>query len=528
MKPTHELIKDIRFSAAILLALYIAAYWIPLTTIVNTWMKNDDYSYGFLVPFISAYLLWDMRGRFTGVQIKSSWAVFPILVFFVLLSIYGILGSSGNISMPSMPLLIICFTAFYFGINITLKAILPLGFLIFMVPIPSVIERTIGVFLKSISSKLGGEIIKLFNISVNVSGNIIDLGVTQLQVVDACSGLRYLFPLFALGIIYAYFFERATWKRIFCVLATIPIAIMTNALRIGVTGILTDQYGPSVAQGFFHGFSGWVLFMVAFFFLFLIGCILAKLPPKLDKRKKSPLPRPDSNFQNLMEGPGINASFITSVILLVIVSGLSLSTKALPAMNLKGGIKSFPLAFSDWTGQASFVDQEMIDKSGAEDAFNGSYRNIKGDAISLYIGYRATAFLANENFFHSPTVCLPSSGWETLSTSTRVITNVPFWGQLKVTRMIVSNLGDRLLVYFWFQTKNKSSYDKNINRLDLALHAIRRDNTYDLFIRMITQIHPNEPIEASEQRMDAFVRDMTIAMQRYIRENQIINSVNVK
>jgi EpsI family protein len=202
--------------------------------------------------------------------------------------------------------------------------------------------------------------------------------------------------------------------------------------------------------------------------------------------------------------------------------------KALLVMNLKGGIKSFPLAFSDWTGQASFVDQEMIDKSGAEDAFNGSYRNIKGDAISLYIGYRATAFLANENFFHSPTVCLPSSGWETLSTSTRVITNVPFWGQLKVTRMIVSNLGDRLLVYFWFQTKNKSSYDKNINRLDLALHAIRRDNTYDLFIRMITQIHPNEPIEASEQRMDAFVRDMTIAMQRYIRENQIINSVNVK
>ena len=106
---------------------------------------------------------------------------------------------------------------------------------------------------------------------MHVSGNVIDIGVTQLQVVDACSGLRYLFPLIALGMVYVYFFERVLWKRVFCVAATIPIAVLTNGLRIGVTGIMTKFLGAKAAEGFFHGFSGWLLFLASFACLFIVG-----------------------------------------------------------------------------------------------------------------------------------------------------------------------------------------------------------------------------------------------------------------
>jgi exosortase D (VPLPA-CTERM-specific) len=523
-----DFIKGTWFKVSLLLVLFIAAYWVPLSSLVNTWMKNEDYSYGFLIPVVSLYLIWDMRARLKDVEFRSSWAVFPVLISLVLLSIYGILGSSGNISMPAVPLLIICFTAFCFGLDITRRLILPLGFLIFMVPIPPILERTIGIYLKSLSSKLGGEVIQFFNISVNVSGNIIDLGVTQLQVVDACNGLRYVFPLLAIGVIYAYLFERVTWKRIFCVLITIPIAILTNALRIGITGILTNYYGPGVAEGFFHDFSGWVLFMVSSCLLFLIGRILAWLPPKGSKVEQTTVSCGEKSTNQAIGVPYIDGAFITSMIILILVAGLSFSTKALPPIKLTGGIASFPLMFSNWSGQATLVDPEIIDKSGAEEAFNGNYQNSAGDDVSLYIGYRGTAFLANENFFHSPTVCLPSSGWETIETSTHEIQGVPFFGRLKVTKMIVAHMDSKMVVYFWFQTKNKATYDKNINRFDLALHAIRRDNTHDLFIRTITPIRLGESIRVNEQRMDVFVTDMMSALLTFIKEHQIVNSALVK
>ena len=126
----------------------------------------------------------------------------------------ALLGSSGNISMPSIPILIVLFAAFCFGWKALKEFIVPLGFLIFMIPVPAILERYLGLFLKNVSSRMGGAIIDMLNIPVHVSGNMIDLGVTQLQVVDACSGMRYIFALLALGVVYAYFFEKAAWKRV--------------------------------------------------------------------------------------------------------------------------------------------------------------------------------------------------------------------------------------------------------------------------------------------------------------------------
>ncbi len=520
MQELRIVISKAWFKAVTLLLLFVLAYWVPLRTVVNIWLNDEDYSYGFFIPLMSAYLLWEKRRELKTYALSTSWGVLPLVVIFVLVSLYGILGSSGNISMPSLPVLLILFTAFVFGIATAKRLILPLGLLFFMIPVPAIFERTIGMFLKSVSTKVGGAIIGLLDIPVHISGNIIDLGTSQLQVVDACSGLRYVFPLLALGIVYAYFFQRVVWKRIFCVIATLPIAVATNTLRIGITGVMTERYGSDAAEGFFHGFSGWALFMVAFAFLFVIGRILRFLPPKADSTGQSNYEYRDSLYLPITQGGPAGSALIVTVVLLIIVGTLSFSTKALPAIKIRNTITSFPTQFSGWQGRAEPIDPEEVIQSGAEEALSSQYRNTDHGTVWLYIGYRSTAFLANENFFHSPTVCLPSSGWKTVSTSTHIIRDIPPFGRVPVTEMITEDAGSRQLVYFWFQTKDRVTEDKNINRFHLALHAIKRDNTHDLFIRPITAIGDHEAIEKARERLDGFVRDMMPTLLTFLKDNQ--------
>jgi exosortase D (VPLPA-CTERM-specific) len=522
MKAKENIFQNLLFQVIALSILFAVAYWIPLKGIVNTWMTNDDYSYGFLIPVITGYLLWEKRYLIREYISKSSWSILPLLIFFVLLSIYGILGSSGYISRPAIPILIILLVAFCFGIELAKKLILPLGFLVFMVPLPSVVDRTFGVFLKKISSELGGLIIRMWGFSVHVSGNVIDLGATQLQVVDACSGLRFVFPLLALGVLCAYFFERVAWKRIVLVLSTIPIAIFTNVLRIGITGILTNIYGTKVADGFFHGFSGWAIFMVAFAFIFLLGRVLQIFPSKKPLKLKDFGNNPAPETGNPAPKVGGTGAFVVSIFLLIVVGGLSWNTKSFPPIEIRGGIESFPLKFDNWSGRMQLVDPEIIIASGAEEAFQALYKNNENNPVSLYMGYRKTAFLENENFFHSPTVCLPASGWKNRETATHTIPDVPFFNEVKVTKMVIEGFGGRQLVYFWFQTKSKTTHDKNINRFHLALHAIKRDNTHDLFIQTLTPLKSSETIEDAQARLDKFVREMMQPLIVFLAERQIV------
>ncbi len=517
MRPNAWHSRPVLPKATLLLLLFIAAYWTPLRGTAGVWFTNGDYSYGPFIPLISAYFIWEKRRQLQHVDIRGYWPALPLLLICVSLSLYGILGSSGNISRPAIPIAIILFTAFCFGKEVTRELFFPLIFLIFMVPPPAFLERTLGLHLKSVSSKLGGGLIKLCDIPVHVNGNTIDLGVTQLEVIDACNGIRYLFPLMAIGCVYVAFFEKAMWKKVVCVLATIPIAVFINGFRIGLTGLLMNHFGISVAEGFAHDFAGWAVFLASFILLFLLSRILALFPPKKDQpAPPNAQPPPEATRGSVTD---INQPFQVSVLVLLTMGALNWSTTALPPMNLRGGIASAPLEFAGWHGFPTPLDPETIEKSGAEESFLANYHNGRNETASLYIGYRSTAFLENENFFHSPTACLPSSGWNTITASTREITAVPAIGNLTVTAMVVENMGATLIVYYWFQTKNRSTADKDINRLHLTLHALKRDNTYDLFIRPIMHVMPGERIDDAKKRMDQFVREMTAALVPFLKKN---------
>lgn len=210
---------------------------------------------------------------------------------------------------------------------------------------------------------------------------------------------------------------------------------------------------------------------------------------------------------------------ITSI-LLISIGILGFTTSALPNIKIKGGISSFPLMLKDWNGKMDVIDPKIITESGAEEAFGATY--VKGDeqVISLYMGYRGSPFNETENFFHSPTVCLPSSGWTTLSSDYHLIKDIPGFGVIKVRRMIIEKMGQKQMAYFWFQTKSRTSYNVNVNRFHLAMHAIKRDNTHDLFIRPIMPLRDGEKMEDAEKRMDQFVREMMAVLLEFLQERQ--------
>jgi exosortase D (VPLPA-CTERM-specific) len=482
------------------------------------WISDPDYSFALVIPFVSAYIIWKKRKIIAAMPVKPSWRGGIFVFLFLIVSIYGILGSSPSVVRCALPLMILSITLFCYGWQRFTVLLYPFSLLLFMIPLPTLLQTKIGVPLKYLSTKLGEIMLRAVGVSVYVEGNIIDLGVTQLQVVDACSGLRYILPLLGLGVIFVYFFEKTRWKKILLVLITIPISILANGLRIGITGYLAQHYGLKAAEGFFHGFSGWLIFVFAIVLL-ISAYMLLRWAARSDSVGQFNRPLPNSALR--IKASESNKIPVAITCIALLVGGLlNFTTAALPPVSIQNGFSAFPLILKNWHGRMETMDARIIELSGAEEAFNATYLSPDGEIVSLYMGYRSSPFTESENFFHSPNVCLPSLGWKTLESENRIITEVPAFGEIKVRKMLIEKMGLRQLVYYWFQTKKHVSADVNINRFHLTLHALFKDNTHDLFIRPISPLQPTESVTDAEKRLDRFVRILMADLLDFLQKSQ--------
>lgn len=514
--------KLVKLKAAFLFFLFIAAYWIPLSTTVKIWNEDPDYSYGFLIPICSLYFLWENRQSLSDVfdRRKTFWPALPLLLFSVLLSVYGILGSSGSIAKPITPIVLMMLALYFFGVYSFKKLFMPLAFLMFMIPLPYVVQNNLAMSLKKISSLIGGELIRLFNIPVFISGNIIDIGGQQLHVVDACNGIRYLIPLLALSVAYGYLFEKS-WKRILaCAFISIPFSVFANGIRIGITGILVNFFGPSMAEGTLHDAIGWGIFVLILPLVYYSSFLIFKFIPffriKPQNEKIESIVSPEDT-------KGVfDAGFIVSAILLIAVLIFSLNAKSIPHYKLNKSFNEFSLQSYGWHSSFDPVEDDIVTKSASQDYYNGKFfKDGSSKTISLFLGYMFNPFLDNANFFHSPSVCMPGSGWKIVQNEKRIVSGVPVFNEVPVSEMIVENMGDKLLVYYWFQTIDKVTHDKQLNRMHLSMHAIKGESTYDLFLRPITEIGKDESIEEARKRLDAYVIDLIGGVNDFIKINKM-------
>jgi exosortase len=262
---------------AILILLLGWLYYSILSSLVVQWWRDPNFSHGFFVPAFSAFLLWDKRNLLANLRRSPSWWGLPIVIVSLAVVVIGVLGAELFLSRVSFILLLAGLIIFFLGWNHFRELLFPWAFLFLMVPIPTIIFNQITFPLQLLASWVSSIVLPLAGVPVLREGNVINLPAMPLEVAEACSGIRSLMSLATLAIIYGSLMERRTSIRVVLALASIPIAVAANSLRIVGTGLLVQYWDPDKAEGFFHAFSGWLIFVVSLLMLFLLHRLLLRL-----------------------------------------------------------------------------------------------------------------------------------------------------------------------------------------------------------------------------------------------------------
>jgi exosortase len=285
----------------------IFTYALVLAKLGHQWWTDENYSHGLLIPFIIAYILWTQRDRLLRTPVRPSPLWGGLTVVLALLALWaGTAGAELFMQRISFVLILAGTVIYFWGFHILRLLLVPLALLLLAIPIPSIIFNQVAFPLQLFASRCAVWSMSLFDIPVLRQGNVIELlplgarETKKLEVVEACSGIRSLMTLVTLAVVFAYFthsrpddpgngpsnrwWTRLTtygfWRSSIIVLSAVPIAILTNALRVSGTGVLAHYYGTEIADGFFHSFSGWVIYIVAFVMLLAVGWLLDRVKKK--------------------------------------------------------------------------------------------------------------------------------------------------------------------------------------------------------------------------------------------------------
>jgi len=280
-------------------------YAAVLVKLSRDWWVDENYSHGLLVPFIIGYILWLQRDKFAAEPARPLVLLGGLAVALSLFALWtGVAGAELYTQRMSLVLLIAGTVVYFAGLGFLRLILVPLGLLILAIPIPAIIFNKIAFPLQLFASRCAVWSMSMLGITVLRQGNVIELkplnsfDTKKLEIVEACSGIRSLMTLMTLAVVFAYFTHPRSkdsggsrgkfgwlrsfgfWRSTIIVLSAVPIAIFTNATRVSGTGILSHYYGTGVADGFFHSFSGWAIYIVAFMLLFLVGWVVDRFRPR--------------------------------------------------------------------------------------------------------------------------------------------------------------------------------------------------------------------------------------------------------
>lgn len=505
------------YKPIILCALLIAIYHEALRYLFSRW-GVEDYNYCYLIPFIVFYLVWEKRRYLSQIPSAPDWkGIFPFLlgVFFFWI---GELGGEYYTLWISLWLVMTGLLWLHMGLGRLQAVVFPIFFSLSLFPFPNLIHNQFSLQLRLISSRIGVGILQLYGLPAYREGNIIDLGFVELQIVDACNGLRYLFPLLILSLLVAYFSKTAYWKRILIVLSTIPLSIITNSMRIALTGIIYKHWGAEFAEGFFHGFSGWLIFIVCLIILMAEVWILKKIPSRSkfsDMDKGSPRSRtiPETDAKHGLFSALFIVPFVILALTLVFSSGVEFREK-LPVVN---SLKEFPLAIGEWKGSFQPIDKATIDALHFTDYMNIDWVNDKGSMINFYTAYYESQRKGAS--IHSPETCIPGSGW----VFTRIgVKSVPYRTDtqkiIKVNEALIQKNNAKQVVYYWFPQRGRNLTNAYQLKIYGFWDALTRHRTDGALVRLITPLKEGERVEDGENRLQSLMGRLMPVLDEFLPE----------
>ncbi|MEO1457947.1 MAG: VPLPA-CTERM-specific exosortase XrtD, partial [Pseudomonadota bacterium] len=392
--------------------------------------------------------------------------------------------------------------------------------LVFMLPLPHFIYWHVSTWLQMVSSEIGVGIIVFLGVPVFLEGNIIDLGVYKLQVAEACSGLRYLFPIMSFSYVFGVLYTGPFWHKVVLLLSAAPITVLMNSVRIGIIGYMVDNFGIEHAEGFLHAFEGWVIFITCVAMLFGLAWALKRLAG--DKRHLSDTL--DMNFDNVLPQagriravPATGALGAATALALVAAIGWYGVPNRAAAEIPRDPLVVFPAQLGEWSGKQSFLDPNIERVLGADDYMSSSYVSpTERSAIDLFVAYYHRQ---NEGTgIHSPEICIPAGGWE-VSAWRQASVEVATLGdgtEIEVNRAIIQKGLRRQLVYFWFEQRGRRMTSDYLVKAMTVWDAVMEGRTDGALVRLITPLAPGEDEASGDARLQGFMELSMPHLARFV------------
>ena len=510
--------------------LIVGLYYSTLSFLFYQLKIWEDYNYGYLIPFIVLYLIWEKRDQLQSTSAKFSYAGLLFSVLGLGLFWFGELG--GELFMQYLSLWMVISGLIWIHLGWTkFKIILfPVAFLLAMFPLPRFVTAKLTLKLKLISSKLGVMVLQAFGYTAYREGNIIDLGFTQLQVVDACSGLRYLIPLIVLSIVVVYFYKSAWWKKVLVIISAVPISIGINGMRIATVGFLYPIWGPKVAEGFFHDFSGWLIFMISLGILlgeiwilnFLFKEKKHQVGPQVSDGEgaQKDLDHTEGSSEKIVDDPEAQAPIklfsphvVIAIGLLVISIVLGNTVDFREKTVISKSFNQFPQQIGVWSGRRQQMEDKFIQALHLSDYTMIDYANTGGKSVNFYVAYYESQQKAES--IHSPSTCLPAGGW-VFNQAGKVRVSLSNGKAMVVNRAVMQKSGTRQLSYYWFPMHGRVLTNAYEMKLYNFWDALTRQRTDGALVRLITPLYSDELVASAEARLQAFMGDVVPVLDEFL------------
>lgn len=513
--------KNIYYLLGLFLAVIAAisyATFDGLLLLEQTWSTQEEYGYAYMIPFVTCFLIWQKLNELDEAKFELSLLGGIIFIGSLLVLLLGIFGAARTIVQYGYILSIIATLYMLMGKSVLRIVIAPMLLLLVAIPIPVFLFDNLSGYLQLISSELGVWVIRLFGISVYLEGNVIDLGAFKLQVVEACSGLRYLFPLFSLSLIAAFLFDAKFWQRLVLVLSSIPITVFMNSFRIGVIGVLVEHWGIEQAEGFLHDFEGWIIFMACTVLLILEMWVLLKIGS--DNRPLSDafaIDIPETEKLNFASVDVGMKHFVVTAVAIGLAVSIGLVHEREEFIPDRETFAEFPLTVDDWTGRRGSVSAGELNILQLDDYFIADYVNSSNDeAVNFYAAYYKSQRSGNNA--HSPKACIPGGGWEIKDFSVQSIDVSDADERMKVNRLLIAKGEYAQLVYYWFPQRNRNITNEYLVKWFVFLDSIMLNRTDGALIRVITKIKPGEDVGLADKRLLDFIKSTKSSYARFIPE----------
>ena len=502
--------KNQGFLLASCLVLVAAFYFGSFLYLIDKWTTSDEYSHGLLIPFLIVYIVWSERGLIFDHKWVPAPSGLTLVIFGLVLNIAAVAADIESVKVYSMIVVTFGVLLVFSGTAITKRLLFPILLFLFAVPLPNLFNVLLTSKMQFISSSLGVWMLRVMGFAVYQDGNVIDMHNFKLLVAEACSGLRYLYPLMSIGLLLSYFYKGPRWIRFSIFIATVPVTIVMNSLRIAITGILIKNWGNEAAEGFLHDFEGWVVFIAALLLLLLIAGLLNIFTTgeqSFMDRFRQPASSSPACFFHYDKLPRISLATFAFITVLGSVGALISLTKqeTIPARTT---FENFPLFIDNRHLIRSTLSTEVLDVLKADDHFIGDYRAAGSESINLYIAYYGKQH--GDKAIHSPKQCLPGGGW-VVSSLTQVNLDMV---DGDVNRAIIEKDNAKLLVYYWIYQQGNSYANEFVARASLLYQSVLYGRTDGALIRVIVPV--NTEMSIAEREAHSFMRALKPILPNYL------------